>query len=94
VVRDVLLRRPERVDELVHGPRPDREPVDLLDAQRLAEDAQALGNQLRRQVCARLPIQHPIAPLASPTKTRHVFSSRRIGSISFLSPSTERNEGM
>jgi hypothetical protein len=85
---------PSESTKLVHGPRPDREPVDQLDAQRLAEDAQALGNQLRRQVCERLPIQHPIAPLASPTKTRNVFSSRRIGSISFLTPSTERNEGM
>jgi hypothetical protein len=56
VLRDVLLRRPERVDELVHGRLSDREPVDQLDAQRLAEDAQPPGDQLGHQVCERLPV--------------------------------------
>jgi hypothetical protein len=36
VLRDVLLRRPARVDDLVHGRLSDREPVDQLHAQRLA----------------------------------------------------------
>jgi AcrR family transcriptional regulator len=47
MLRDVLLGRPERVNEFLHRCRPSREAVDELDTQRLTEYAQALRDQTR-----------------------------------------------
>jgi hypothetical protein len=42
----VLLRHPETLDEFPNGRRPTGEAIDELEAHRLADDAQALGERL------------------------------------------------
>ena len=54
VLGDVLLRRAERVGELVDGHRPVAQRVEQADAHGLADDAEALGDQLDERVRERV----------------------------------------